>query len=189
MSEDFKYKWPNLNSDSCCVDIGGFEGGWSAEIAKRYGCRVLCFEPILSFYDQCHNRLEKFSKVDVYHNGIGGTSGEATFMVSGDSTGQFNANPAATPEKVSIIGIVEMLEIFKLGKIQCAKLNCEGGEFSILETILKEGLAPRFEAILVQPHTVVNDAQIRWKAIEDKLMKTHKLTFNERWVWQRWELK
>jgi len=189
VSEGYKYDWSGINPDSTVVDIGGFEGAWSAEIAHRYNPRILCFEPILGFYDQCRNRLEKFPKVEVYHNGIGGESGQATFMVSGDSTGAFNKNPAATPEKVNLLGIVNMLELFKLDKIQCLKINAEGAEFSILETILKNGLAKRFEGILVQPHTVVPDYEARWSAIEAGLAETHTRTFHKKFVWERWMIK
>jgi hypothetical protein len=36
----------DLNADSVCIDIGGYEGQWASDIFGRYGCTIHVFEPV-----------------------------------------------------------------------------------------------------------------------------------------------
>lgn len=185
MSEPYKFDWP-LTPDSLVLDIGCFEGNWAAEIARRYDCEIYAFEPIREFFDKAHQRLKDFPKVLLYPMGVDDKGGQVPMRVTNDSTGAFNRNPEGRDELADMVSLAEVME--STGDCDLLKLNCEGGEFAILEYILKHGWNNRFKGILVQPHTVVPDCLARWQAIEEGLLKTHVLTFNCPWVWQRYEL-
>lgn len=177
--EKLRYEY-DLTPDSLVYDVGAYQGSWAREIHRKYGCRVLCFEPVF------HKKLTKnlgdlFPSVKVFPFGVGDCNALVEMGVKGDMTGAFehgNYKVMADVRDVSEV-LVDDGFIFKL--------NCEGSEFSILEAVLERGLATKLRNIQVQPHAVVPNAEKRWAAIQAGLLKTHHLTFNAPWCWQNYE--
>lgn len=188
-SETLRYEYP-LSPDDWVIDGGAYQGVFSHAIASRYLCNVLALEPIRRFYGQCVDRLKDFPKVVVKNAGISDRSRPESFAVRNDSSGQFS--PSDEIETVLLIGVREALGIIENrgfeSRIALLKLNIEGGEFSVLEEVLRAGLAHRFKNIQVQNHLCVPHAEERWKRIEEGLAQTHHLTYCEPWVWSNFEL-
>ena len=183
-TEEARYEY-DLTPDSTVIDVGAHMGSFSKAISERYHCNVIAFEPIAEFYQKAHSALERFPKVFIHHSGLGAKSRFENYHKQGDSTGMFaGSHDIEHCPVVSIDAAIHGLLVVDL-----LKLNCEGGEYEILEHILSTGIAARFKNIQVQFHTVVYDWENRYRTIRDGLLKTHHLTFDAPMVWENYEIQ
>lgn len=180
--EELRYEY-NLNPDSVVLDCGGYEGRFADEIFRRYGCTVHVLEPVKPFYDKIVERFHGNPKIHVHNYGIGGENDSVKFSIKGDMTGAYADNPET--EEVKIVDVAEILAEFG-PKIDLLKLNVEGSEFSVLEAMVRWSMLGIVENIQVQWHDVVPDAKYRYDKLQERLARTHHLTFDHGWVWQNW---
>ena len=183
-TESLRYEYP-LTPDSVVFDVGAYEGTFAREIYRRYGCNVFCFEPV--WYDELSRRLKDLSpKVIVLPYGLGDKFETVKMGVKGDSTGVFAESERMVDAQLyDVVGIL-MQRTVPIGLL---KLNCEGGEFSILEAILDRGNPRLIENIQVQPHHIVPDYESRWQRIHERLLETHDITFHAPWCWSGYTIK
>ncbi len=184
--ENLRYEY-DLTPDSVVIDGGGFEGCWSEEISKKYGCNIHVFEPVPRFRDQCVERLAQFQKVHVHQYGIGGRTEFVPFMLANNSTGAY-----ANGEKIIEVSLQPMNAIFAkygIGAAELVKLNIEGLEFDVMENVIETGLVGRVTNWQIQWHPVATDALRRFPLIQKALAKTHELVLDSGWTWQGWRLR
>lgn len=174
-SEHQRYEY-DLTPDSVVIDVGGYEGNWAKTMYEKYGCTVIVLEPVPKFYEAIKQRFANCSGIHVLNVGLGDANREHPFGIQGDRTGRFN--PSDDRVTVSIISPQTLLDspYCNNRQIDVLKLNCEGAEFEILETILDQGLEHRFEALQAQPHSVVPDAVNRWAKIRERLLVSFEIT-------------
>lgn len=182
-TEALKYEF-DLTPESIVIDAGAHEGNWSHEIWTRYGCKIVALEPIPRYIHETFLRLAN-TNATIIPMGLGGRSGVTAFHVHGAMSGEFSDGER---QMVGMIGVATLLREIRR-KIGCIKINIEGGEYELLECVLANGWADQFENIIVQPHSVVQDFEARWKAIDDGLQKTHELVFHESWCWSGYSLR
>lgn len=175
--EEERYLY-DLTPDSTVIDIGGYDGDFAAEIHKRYGCYVHIYEPCIEFYDRIKARFKDNPKIAFFYSAVSNEFGGVTIRVKGSMTGEWADGPAQTAPSIDAC----MLEDSDL-----LKINCEGGEFAILESLIECDGVKKHRNIQVQVHSVVPDCVRRYKAIREGLMKTHRPTFEENWCWENWE--
>jgi FkbM family methyltransferase len=188
-SEHQRYVY-ELEPTSVVLDVGAHEGAFTREIRRRHGCRVYAFEPIRSHFQA----IEALAgpDVQVFNFGIGARNRSERITLSGDSSSIFGTpapatEPARASEQVEIRSFADVLEELGLGYVDLLKLNVEGSEYEILEHLLDRGLAERFANIQVQFHELVPDAAARRQAIRERLAATHRVTYDEPFVWESHE--
>lgn len=171
-----------LNPEALVIDVGFFEGEFSRRILEKYPCRVIAFEPQPELFAaaQEHPRLQLFNQ------GLGAITGTSTFGVHGSMTGKFSRDPQSFD--ASILGVPDLLELLNVPKVELLKLNIEGMEFEVLETILFLNVASLFLNIQVQFHGVVPNANRRYQEIRSGLLATHHLTYDFPWCWENYAL-
>jgi FkbM family methyltransferase len=197
-SEHQRYVY-ELDPTSVVLDVGAYEGTFTREISRRYDCHVLAFEPIRRHYETVSALAGP--KVQVFDFGIGATDRTERIAVNGDGSSIFTADRSpiaggastgeastnAETEQIEIRSLARVLETLELGYVDLLKLNVEGCEYEILEHLLSEGLAERFGNIQVQFHDVVPDAAARRDAIREQLAATHRVSYDEPFVWESHE--
>jgi FkbM family methyltransferase len=176
-TEELRYEYP-LKPDDLVVDVGGYEGKFANEIRKRYGCRVWCFEPV--FHQEIRSKL--YPGIKLFTSGIGRDNYDQTFQIKGDMTGAW---ADGSEIEVSIVNVNEVLN----EPVALLKLNCEGGEYEILEAILDDGDPLLFDNIQVQFHPIFPDSEQRWQKIRERLLVTHELTYDAPWCWENYKRK
>lgn len=185
-SENLRYEY-DLKPDSVVLDCGAYEGNFSKQIYERYKCHVIAFEPISRFYKITSENLEKYP-ITLFHAAVGGNSRTETFHIQNDSTGKFAGSPIT--EQCQVMGIQDVMKLPVCnGVIDLIKLNVEGMEFEILESLIREGGSGFIKNIQVQFHSVVEYGQSRYDVISAALSYTHRLTYRAPWCWENWELK
>lgn len=180
-SDNDRYDY-DLNSKSVVFDCGGYDGDFTDEINRRYGCNIVVFEPVPSNYEKLKQRFAKKSKIRLLNSGIGGHCRIQKMNIKGNMTGMFAQGDEF---EANVVGIDSMLSEYP--QVDLLKLNIEGMEFEVLERILELGAASRFKNIQVQFHGVMFNAQSRYADIREKLMSTHRLTYDEPFCWQNFE--
>jgi FkbM family methyltransferase len=185
--EGIRYEY-NLAPESWVMDVGGYDGTFAAEIARRYGCSVVVFEPVQEFRENVILRLKHNPKIYVMSNAVGGSDRKMEIGVKGNMSGEFTFDRNRT-EPAHMLGILGVLQGLFHGGCDLMKLNCEGSEFEILEALVGTPEISRVRNIQVQWHPVVPDAKARFEKLQARLSETHRLSWNFGWTWQNWELK
>ncbi len=176
-----------LREDDTVIDVGGFQGDWTAEVLCRFGCRTLTLEPVPAFQADLRKRFGSNSRVALIEAGLGDQSGTVAMTISGDSSGAFT--PAPEPSKTfaaSILGVRDFWRDRELGQVGCMKINIEGGEYDLLEAMLDAGLSDRVKVFLVQFHRNVPGSDSRRQSIRERLATSHRNDLNYPFVWERW---
>lgn len=156
--ENLRYDY-DLNENDTVLDIGSHKGEFMERIGKT-GCKVIPFDPSI-------NRCAW-----VYDGEIaigGGDDAQASFMYEG--------------EKYKCVDILNYLD----QEIALCKINIEGGEYQLMEHILKYGFQKNVENFQIQFHPVVDiNYEERYQAICNELSKTHHITWKHPFVWENW---
>lgn len=173
----------DLKPDSIVIDIGGYKGDWAEAIISKYKCYIYIFEPVRSFYEYIYDRFSDNNKVFIYKFGLGPRTETVDIGVNNDASSLFIET--SNIEKISIMACEIFLD--KMPNIDLIKINIEGGEYDLLNHLIKKDLISRLRNIQVQFHTFVPDCVDKRQAIRCELSKTHKLTYNYDFVWENWE--
>jgi len=184
-TQELLYQFDGLTPESICVDAGSHEGNWSHAMWEKYGCKIVALEPIPRYIHETFLRLAN-TNATIIPMGLSDSTGLDNFKVHGAMSGAFAEGPE---QIVAVIGVQFLMRLYNIGTCSVLKLNIEGGEYSVLECILKHNKAHQFTNIIVQPHTCVREFESRWKAIDEGLQKTHELVFHQDWCWSGYKLR
>ena len=174
--EEIRHEYP-LDENSIVFDIGGYKGEWSKIIYDKYKCEIHCFEPAF--------RIDN-PDIKVLPFGLGGYTRNETILVNKDKTGIICK--AGQERIMYIIDVLEMIGDVKIKHIDLMKINIEGMEYELLERLIEADWAKNITDIQVQFHHMKNSDE-RMLKIQNELKKTHKLTYQYRYVWENWRLK
>lgn len=172
-----------LNEDAVVVDAGGYLGDWAKEIHDRYNCNIHIFEPVEKFYAAIRYRLNRRTSIHVHQAALGATTGSVNMNVSNDGSG-------ITTDGDLIVDQISITEWLKdVPNVDLLKLNVEGSEFEIIETLIATGDIAKIDNLQVQFHWFVEDGYERMLAISQKLLNTHDCTYAYDFVWENWKRK
>lgn len=181
----------DLSPDSVVMDIGAHEGWFTEQLNNKFHCKIHAFEPVKVFYDKLCDRFgvgENNKNIRTWPCAIGATSGRVEMGVKGDMTGAFCRQPNDC-EFVDMLDIMEVMTLLNIGRASLAAINCEGGEYDLLERMLDTGIITRFDNISVQMHTVVPDYQARCDRIFERLKETHDHVYGAPFIWDGFTLR
>lgn len=175
-----------LNRDSVVFDVGGYKGQWAQDIYCMHGgCKMHIFEPITAFADIIRHKFRNNPDVQVHEFGLGRRTERVSMTALDDATTQYKGGPEHS--QVLVKSVVQFMEETGLQDVDLMKLNIEGAEYDVLESLLDAGMAPRFKNIQIQFHNFIADAPGRRSVIQHRLAQTHKQTYNFDFVWENWE--
>lgn len=178
----------DLNSHSVVFDIGGYKGEFAAQMICKYDCTVYIFEPIPEFYKIIKNKFFRNKNVIPFCYGLSDKTASQKISLTDNSSSFFieDSNSLTIQTK----NIVEFIQENNIEKIDLAKINIEGAEYALLESIIHNNLIHKFKNIQVQFHDfIIDDAKNRMERIQSNLSKTHILTYQYPFIWENWKLK
>jgi len=177
----------NINENSIVIDGGGYRGGWSEVIANRYNPTIYIFEPIKKYFDLLVKKFENNDKIHVIQNGISNKETKSIIYHSSDASSVFGDKGES--EEIEMISLVSFMVENDITSIDLIKINIEGGEYDLLEDLIKRDMHERIKDIQVQFHVFVPECTQRREYIRSELEKTHKLTYDYEFIWENWERK
>ena len=176
-----------LNEDSVVIDLGGYEGQWAADIFCKYTSNIHIFEPYKEFAKNIQERFKKNAKVIVYAYGLSNAGAIEKLNISADGSSTFKHGEQFAD--IELVKIDYFLDQHRISNIDLIKINIEGGEFDLLEYLIKSEKKLLFKNIQVQFHDFIPNAVARMHAIQNELSKTHYLTYQYEFVWENWKRK
>jgi len=178
----------DLSQSSVVFDLGGYKGNFAQEIYKRYLCKIFIFEPVKSFYKIIDNKFKDITKVTAYPYGLADQDKELFISNSEDASSVFIDSDGS--EKIKLKSILNFINDNKITHVDLIKINIEGGEYEVLESLLSSGMIPIFKNLQIQFHDfIIDNANERMENIQTQLAKTHKITYQYKFVWENWEIK
>jgi FkbM family methyltransferase len=180
----------DLNKDSIVIDAGGYQGWFAEQIYNKYRCNVYVFEPAKEHYDLISNKFKNNPKIKVFNYGVGGVTETVNLNLQGDGTSVHTTNGKFIGiESIEVINILDCLKDLGLEKVDLLKLNIEGEEYSLLESLIKNNELKRFSDIQIQFHTFVDNAEERRSIIRKALSEDFTLEYDFEFVWEGWKQK
>lgn len=159
--EHKRYEYEVLTGEKI-IDIGSYQGEWSNEMIRRYGCNVELFEAL-------ENRAAWLF------------DGELEFGGAFYYSTQFADNK---PYRYKCVDIAPFLQ----SEIAVCKINIEGGEYDLLNYIIFTGAIRNIRNLQVQFHEVdVIDWQEKYNTLATRLSMTHRLSWRYPFCWESWE--
>ncbi len=184
--ERFRFDY-DLQPDSLVLDFGGYEGQWASDLYARQRCRICVFEPIPAYADSITRRFARNPDITVYPFALGAGDRTAYLSVAGASSSAHKNKGAET--RVEFRDVRGWFDEAQIQKVALAKINIEGGEYELLERMLDTDLVTRIDAIQVQFHYFVDNADERMARIQERLAATHTPTWQYRYIWENWQRK
>lgn len=178
------YKFEQLNENSIVFDLGSYKGEFYSNITSMYNCIVHAFEPVEQFYNECKNSLP--NNVILNNFALGQQNELFEIAVSENASSQFINGDMVSCKKVNFIDYVTEHTIEHIDLI---KLNIEGGEYEVLNSIIDNGYLDNIDSLLIQFHYLSGNPISKRQEIIEKLKITHECIFSYPFVWEYWRRK
>jgi FkbM family methyltransferase len=176
-----------LDPSSIVFDVGGFRGDFAAQIHERYQCQIHVFEPVKQYYNEIKRRFSQKPQIKVHPFGLGAKNQEILINLQDDGSSFVKKSEGSSSEVARIISIQDFLEQHTIPRIDLLKVNIEGGEFELLDSLLDTGLIQLVEHLQVQFHLFVPDATRRRGLLRKRISITHELTYDYYFIWENWK--
>lgn len=176
-----------LKENSIVFDLGGYKGQWTSDIFSKYCCNIYVFEPVTAYYKAIKKRFQHNKKIRVFPFGLAEENKKVILGVDENSSSMFKGN--CVREVATLHNFKDFLSAHQISNIDLIKINIEGAEYDLLDSIINEGLQFCITDIQVQFHDFVPDAEKRMKGIQKILEETHEMTWQYPFVWENWRIR
>lgn len=172
---------------SVIYDVGGYLGDWTAGMLAKHPCEYHVFEPHPEAFTELQSRFAGRPEVHLHEFALG--RGNGRVALSSDEEGSSIVSPREGQTlEVRLVDACEFLREHGC-RVALMKLNIEGAEYELLESLFWSDLRDRVGSLLVQFHSGTPDAMARYGAIEHKLRETHELAWRYPFLWELWRPK
>lgn len=183
VDEKLRYEY-DLNSNSLVLDVGGYKGQFASDIYARYNCRVLVFEPVISFAEKIKKRFKLNPKIEVFTFALGSNDREEVISLIAEGSSLYRDSPDKAT--IQFVNVQEFFAEHKIKSVDLMKINIEGGEYELLPKLFEAGLISRIKNIQIQFHELESSSEISMNEIRNELLKTHSPTYQYKFVWENW---
>ena len=182
-----RYQYDIKDSD-VVFDLGGYMGEWVAKL-PNLNADIYVFEPVKEFSDHCAERYKDKPNIHCFAFGLDAVTHTAEISHEDDGSSQYHSN--GETETVEFVSISDFMDEHHIDKVKLMKMNIEGGEYDILEELIRTGRIRQFENLQIQFHDIPSiNSEARMYKIWEELEKTHNLTWAYRpYIHENWELK
>jgi len=186
----------DLPDSAVVLDVGAYEGEWSARVLARADAqgardlRIHAFEPEPGAIQRFRDGVASDSRIEVHPFGLGGHDRIESLSVGGPGSSVYD-NPTVPgtfgTTEVKLRDVDAVLKALDLGRIDFVKINIEGGEFELLDRLHETGWLPHTGPVIVQFHEFAPGAHRARRRNRRQLSETHRCTWNYPWVYERWD--
>jgi FkbM family methyltransferase len=158
------------SADSLVLDVGAQVGTASVVISRLHRGKILCFEPLPENcrFLQMNLNANKVANAVVVEAAVMGQDGFAEFevdpnsSVAGRAAGLMATDPRVFSQslKVKAVTLRTALKEFPTQIIHLIKMDCEGGEYSIVDQLTPE-LLPRIRYLTFEVHDLDRTRNVR----------------------------
>ena len=145
----YKLDLLDISESDTIIDIGANTGIFAIYAAKKFGCRIISFEPVPQIYENAVNNLKLNSadNVEIHNCGISDKEGLITICFDPQNSGGSSHFKSGN----SILCKTEPLHKYLEEKnLKFLKIDCEGGEYDIIPSILQH--LNKFKYLAIEYH-------------------------------------
>lgn len=176
----------DLDESSIVFDIGGYKGEFASDIFCKYSCFIFIFEPIKEYYDLILHKFKNNNKVKVFPFALGKSN--STEFISLDQNSSSLFTKSKNKSIIEIKSINDFINDHKLSKIDLMKINIEGAEYDLMESLILKNNHLLVNNFQIQFHDfIIENAKERMYKIQDDLAKSHTITYKYEFVWENWK--
>lgn len=180
-----------LNQESVVVEAGGHRGIDTGEFNSRFHPgNYFVLEPVPSFYNLLVEKFKTSKNVVLFNFGIDSSDGTFHIQESSNDAVSIFAPRNETGETIQIIDTTKFFEKISVRNrdVDLITMNCEGCEYAVLDRLLTTDYIRHFRNIQFQPHRIdrICFPVRRYCWYQELLRKTHKLSFQFKFVWESW---
>ena len=176
----------DLDENSLVFDVGGYKGQGASDIFSMYLPTIYIFEPHTEYAKELEKRFKKNNKIKVFNFGLSNKNCDDYLYFNDDGSTLFLKNKQK--ERVKLESLSIFIKKNNIKKIDLLKLNIEGGEYDVLDDLIKSGLLNIITNLQIQFHNFFPDAKKRMLGIQREISKTHHLTYQYEFVMENWQL-
>jgi FkbM family methyltransferase len=187
---DYRHKY-TLEPGAIIFDCGGYKGEWTSKMLSFYqhlNPKFYVFEIAVPFIDFLEKRFITDKNVQVFGFGLGSEDQVIEFSVSDIATSIFAPSVDHVTESGEIRNVHTFLEEHSITHIDLLKMNIEGGEYDLLDSLIASGFVKKCKNIQIQFHNYGEWSVKRRDNIKAQLVATHKCTYDYEWTFENWEL-
>uniref|UniRef100_UPI004048DBFB FkbM family methyltransferase n=1 Tax=Algoriphagus sp. TaxID=1872435 RepID=UPI004048DBFB len=188
---DFRHRY-SLKTGAIIFDCGGFKGDWTAKMLNLYqhlNPKIYVFEIAKPYIEILKNRFENNKNVEVFGFGLGSDNQTIEFSISDIATSIYASSVDAVTESGEIKSVQAFLDEQLITQIDLLKMNIEGGEYDLLDSLIASGFVKNCKNIQIQFHNYGEWSKVRRDNIKTQLANTHISTYDYEWTFENWELK
>lgn len=185
-----------FTSYSVVFDVGGYLGGWTAEILKKNvepcshcGAKqdpyIHVFEPIPEFFQECVDRFKDYHKVKVYNFGLAGYDHVEKMTVDGAASSVYGSGSTSCYFR----DVAGFMYGNNIDAVDLMSINIEGGEYDLITQLIRTDAIHKVRNLQVQFHLLNPECEGKRDSIQDKLSYTHDKMFDYPYVWESWRRK
>jgi hypothetical protein len=164
--EQLRYDY-DIKPHETVVDVGACKGDFAIPFLAKHNCEVVAYEP---------------------QGGFGHAFALWLYTGAVQMGGTFFATSTEIKEDQKYYQCLDIAYELIKKEYALIKINIEGGEYELMNYMIDCGMIGKFKNIQVQFHVVDGmDYVAKYKAIAEKLAKTHSLTWREPFVWENWK--
>jgi FkbM family methyltransferase len=155
----------NVEENDVVVDIGFNYGLFSMISLKNNPSKIIAFEPnpkLVSNYQKFFNN----EKIELYQKAVSNRTGIIIFNENNDpgmSTllSDINTHNINATYEVELINFYQFLQENNINQIDYLKVDCEGGEYDIFDSIPNEYLTNQVKKIALEFHHKFEDEKVQ----------------------------
>lgn len=182
--DDRVHRHLDLAPGDLVVDVGAYEGEFTALVRRDYDAEVVAIEPVPEFIAVLNARFEDDPSVSLVPAALGRESGTISLQPAADSSSAWVLGDSSIQAP-----LVDVADLVDGRRVALLKMNAEGAEFDVLERLIETGQIHQVDGLLVQFHKFVPGAVARRRAIRRQLRVSHRCSLNVPWVWEVWRPK
>jgi FkbM family methyltransferase len=146
-----------ITHDAVVVDLGVNHAEFSSEVAERYGCRIVGVEPVPALY----GALPPVPRADFDRAALTSDGKPVTLYINrGVCATVVDGLRRADAEQITVPGVTldDLLQRHGLSRVALVKIDIEGAELGVLESIPAETLE-RIDQLSVEFHDFLDASQ------------------------------
>lgn len=157
--EEYQFPGFEIKEDDVIIDIGGHIGLFVLYVTKN--CKkgkVFCYEPFQKNYKLLveNVKLNKISNVNYFNLAVSDNQNKIKIFISEDDAAHSIVQSQEKFETVDSVSLKKIIDDNQIQRCDFLKLDCEGAEFKILESLPDEYYA-RIKKIVMEYHIFNNN--------------------------------
>jgi len=154
----------SVESGDVVFDVGFNYGFFSLDALQFNPNRIIAFEPNLNLCKK-YNHYLNHPKIELHQVGLSDKNETVTFYENeysgrGTTISDINQTDVASSFDVELVSINEFIKNNSIDRIDYLKIDCEGGEYAIFDSIDKTFLKEKVKKVALEFHHPLNDKKV-----------------------------